>query len=39
VAAEAVRVVPDSGLPNQAGAMLTTIEGDRDQVAHDHVDM
>jgi uncharacterized protein (TIGR00106 family) len=30
--ADAVRVVRDSGLPNQTDAMFTTIEGDWDQV-------
>src|ERR1700735_4861482 len=30
--AEAVRVVRDSGLPNQTDAMFTTIEGDWDEV-------
>jgi uncharacterized protein YqgV (UPF0045/DUF77 family) len=28
VVAEAVRVVRESGLPNQADAMFTTVEGD-----------
>src|SRR4249919_3963922 len=31
VVAEAVRVVRDSGLPNQTDAMFTTIEGDWDE--------
>ena len=30
--ADAVRVVRDSGLPNQTDAMFTTIEGDWDEV-------
>lgn len=30
--AEAVRVVRDSGLPNETTAMFTTIEGDWDEV-------
>ncbi len=32
VVAEAVRVVRDSGLPNQTDAMFTTIEGDWDEM-------
>lgn len=32
VVAEAIRVVRDSGLPNQTDAMFTTIEGDWDEV-------
>src|SRR6266567_4707918 len=32
VVAEAVRVVRDSGLPNQTDAMFTTIEGEWDEV-------
>ena len=32
VVAEAVRVVRESGLPNQTDAMFTTIEGDWDEV-------
>src|SRR2546425_669433 len=32
VVAEAVRVVRDSGLPNQTDAMFTTLEGDWDEV-------
>ena len=31
IVAEAVRVVRDSGLPNQTDAMFTTIEGDWDE--------
>ena len=31
VVAEAVRVVRDSGLPNQTDAMFTTVEGDWDE--------
>jgi uncharacterized protein (TIGR00106 family) len=31
IVAEAVRVVRDSGLPNQTGSMFTTIEGDWDE--------
>ncbi len=30
--ADAVRVVRDSGLPNQTGAMFTTVEGGWDEV-------
>ena len=30
--AEAVRVVRDSGLPNETNAMFTTVEGDWDEV-------
>jgi uncharacterized protein (TIGR00106 family) len=30
--ADAVRVVRDSGLPNQTDAMFTTVEGDWDEV-------
>jgi len=32
IVAEAVRVVRDSGLPNQTDAMFTTIEGEWDEV-------
>lgn len=32
VVAEAVRVVRESGLPNQTDAMFTTVEGDWDEV-------
>ena len=32
IVAEAVRVVRDSGLPNQTDSMFTTIEGDWDEV-------
>jgi uncharacterized protein YqgV (UPF0045/DUF77 family) len=32
IVAEAVRVVRDSGLPNRADAMFTTIEGEWDEV-------
>ena len=32
IVAEAIRVVRDSGLPNQTDAMFTTIEGDWDEV-------
>jgi uncharacterized protein (TIGR00106 family) len=32
IVAEAVRVVRESGLPNQTDAMFTTIEGDWDEV-------
>ena len=31
IVAEAVRVVRDSGLPNQTDAMFTTVEGDWDE--------
>ncbi len=31
IVAEAVRVVRESGLPNQADAMFTTVEGDWDE--------
>jgi uncharacterized protein (TIGR00106 family) len=32
IVAEAVRVVRESGLPNQTDAMFTTVEGDWDEV-------